>query len=141
MKKLLQCRMAFSVLCAVIILLLSCSKDRDLTQQPGAIPDNAANAKFIAPPKYTGSLMLMVLTPRSNPAFITTSPDPVITITNDGFTSKDFYLLKDGYSRIDKVPAGIYTIFINAYGCAGMTINDVKIANGFVTNLGTIKLE
>lgn len=146
MKKKHQYLSSFIALVAIITLLVSCSKDQVfISRIPASTTQGSVDNRL--GPVSGGSLMLLVLPQDAN---------PIVTIVNENFISKDFYLTMDGYLRIDNIPAGIYKVSIHPQnpkvlyvdspvtpgdpGYPDMVTGDVKIANGFVTNLGVIKL-
>jgi len=144
MKKIYQYPLP-AIFVVIITLLISCSKDGVFDP---ATPLNTAQSSVDSKvrPVKSGSLMLLVLPAEAR---------PIVTVFNEDFFSKDFYLTRDGYLRIDYLPSGIYTVLVQPQnlpisndlpvtidnpGYANMEITGVKIANGVVTNLGVIKL-
>lgn len=146
MKKKYQYVPLLTTLIAVIFSLTSCSKEQVVNSKvPAATTQGPVDGKVF--PVKGGSVMLQVLPEDAN---------PIVTIVNENFSSKDFYIIKGGYLRLDNVPSGIYKLVIHPQnpailygdspvtpddpGYPDMVISNVKIASGVITNLGTIKL-
>jgi hypothetical protein len=125
-------------------MVVSCSKD-DASARNGALSSDpvSANPPSTASPVQPesrirapkgGSVTLKIMPLDSYPQFI---------ITNEGYTSENFYTTRDAYARIDDVPIGVYTLIVKPTtpGYATMEIRNVKVTAEFVRDLGIIKLQ
>ena len=65
-----------------------------------------------------------------------------ILLNGKNITPPDLYFNRDGSFRIDRIPAGIYTItIIDMSSDKEYIIPDIKISPAIVTDLGIIKLD
>ena len=110
--------------------LVSCSKER------AALPPTASEAtENVSTERIAnwGSITGMIWPAKT---------DVKISVDNAYYSIREYYFLKDGSFRVDRIPPGIYTVTIIDFKRSNQyIIPEVKVAVGQVTNMGVIKLD